>query len=309
MNFPKGNNNSGADVNDSGVTFTDCNDGTTGSNGYWSAQNWAHKNGSGSTFNKTTHNGQACGVADINGDQWQITQGLTTLGVAAKTITAITAANPAVFTKIAHGYTDGQQIMLTGTGTPAAWNALSGKFYTVANKDDNTFELTGVSTVGFDAVGAYDTNTLSATAGAFYMLKESIALKDVTGGNTVDATDHFDETFIAANMDVITPVLAGAFSMRFGSSTSQVLSGEVSRSANAYKLTAAGLPMAATSFSAGGSNTFGTDYYYQSLVAGLCPIRGGAWNDTTYAGVWGLTLSDALYGSHNYVSSRSCLYV
>jgi hypothetical protein len=307
MNFPKGNNNSGADANDSGVTFTDCNDGTTGSNGYWSAQNCAHKNGSGSTFNKTTHNGQACGVADINGDQWQITQGLTTLGVAAKTITAITAANPAVFTKIAHGYTDGQQIMLTGTGTPAAWNALSGKFYTVANKDDNTFELTGVTTAGFDA---YDTDTLSATAGEFRMLKESIALKDVTGGNTVDATDHFDATFIAANMDVITPVLAGAFVMRFGSSTSQVLSGEVSRSANAYKLTAAGLPMAATSFSAGGSNTFGTDYYSQYLVAGLCPVRGGRWDYATTAGVWHLDLCAAFDSiSYDSVSSRSCLYV
>jgi hypothetical protein len=110
-------------------------------------------------------------------------------------------------------------------------------------------------------------------------------------------------------MDVITPVLAGAFSMRFGSSTSQVLSGEVSRSANAYKLTAAGLPMAATSFSADGSNTFGTDYYYQYLVEGLCPFRGGYWNFTTLAGVWYLYLSPAFSHSSHHVSSRSCLYV
>lgn len=63
-NFPKGNNNHLTDVNDKSVKWT------------------AHakyadigKTGSGTPFNKTTHNGQLCGVTDVNGSQYQLTIG------------------------------------------------------------------------------------------------------------------------------------------------------------------------------------------------------------------------------------------
>jgi len=51
------------DVNDSGVTFT--------SDGY---SNCA-KTGSGTPFAKTTHNGQECGIADLNGNMWEVASG------------------------------------------------------------------------------------------------------------------------------------------------------------------------------------------------------------------------------------------
>jgi hypothetical protein len=65
-NFPKGNNsNSLRDVNDLDVLYT----GT----GYLNAG----KTGSAVPFNKTTHNGQASGVADLNGNMYEICIGLT----------------------------------------------------------------------------------------------------------------------------------------------------------------------------------------------------------------------------------------
>ncbi len=62
--MPKGcNNNALADTNDSGVTFSP--------SGY---SNCA-LTGSGEPFAKTTHNGQDCGIADLNGNMWEVASG------------------------------------------------------------------------------------------------------------------------------------------------------------------------------------------------------------------------------------------
>jgi len=68
---PKGcNNNALADVNDASVTFT--------TSGY---SNCA-MTGSGVPFAKTTHNGQNCGVADLNGNMWEVASGFIKYGAA-----------------------------------------------------------------------------------------------------------------------------------------------------------------------------------------------------------------------------------
>lgn len=68
-NFPKGcNNNALRDTNDSDVIYQDSgyeNKGLTGS---------------ANLFARTTHNGQFSGVADLNGNVWEATPGLTALG-------------------------------------------------------------------------------------------------------------------------------------------------------------------------------------------------------------------------------------
>ena len=66
-NFPKGNNVDGSlkDKNDSSISFT--------ASSYSSASN---KSGSGVPFAKTTHNGQNCGISDINGNKGQPVIGL-----------------------------------------------------------------------------------------------------------------------------------------------------------------------------------------------------------------------------------------
>jgi hypothetical protein len=68
-NFPKGcNNNALRDINDTGVLYL--------SDGYSNCG----KTGSANLFSRTTHNGQNCGVADLNGNMWEITPGLTSDG-------------------------------------------------------------------------------------------------------------------------------------------------------------------------------------------------------------------------------------
>lgn len=68
-NFPKGNNNNAlSDAQDAGVIYT--------ADGYANCG----LTGSGTPFAKTTHNGQSCGVADLNGNLWEVSLGLTSDG-------------------------------------------------------------------------------------------------------------------------------------------------------------------------------------------------------------------------------------
>ena len=65
-NYPKGcNNDALGDTNDAAVSYV--------SDGYSNCG----KTGSGSPFAKTTHNGQNCGVADLNGLMYEISTGVT----------------------------------------------------------------------------------------------------------------------------------------------------------------------------------------------------------------------------------------
>ena len=89
-NFPKGNNNNAlGDTNDGSIAYLD--DGTATNCG---------KTGSANFFSKTTHNGQNCGVTDLNGTLWSIEPfGLTSNGTnfyllnTAVDVTTITASN------------------------------------------------------------------------------------------------------------------------------------------------------------------------------------------------------------------------
>lgn len=66
-NYPKGcNNNALGDVNDATVKYTE-------------NSAYARKTGSGTPFAKTTHNGQSNGVADLNGNIWEVCLGVTQL--------------------------------------------------------------------------------------------------------------------------------------------------------------------------------------------------------------------------------------
>jgi hypothetical protein len=71
-NFPKGNNNDAlGDAQDATIAYTYDGNGTYTGVG---------KTGSANFFARTTHNGQNCGVADLNGLVWEITPGLTSNG-------------------------------------------------------------------------------------------------------------------------------------------------------------------------------------------------------------------------------------
>ena len=88
-NFPKGcNNNALGDANDAALSFISAGNATYPT---------ANKTGSANFFARTTHNGQNCGIADLNGTIYEICLGLTSDGtnyyilnpsVAMKSITA-----------------------------------------------------------------------------------------------------------------------------------------------------------------------------------------------------------------------------
>lgn len=61
-NYPKGNNNSGRDVDDNTITFTAAGSGS---------DQYVRKTGSAVPLAKTTHNGQVSGICDVNGNMWQ----------------------------------------------------------------------------------------------------------------------------------------------------------------------------------------------------------------------------------------------
>lgn len=65
---------------------------------------------------------------------------------AAKTITAITKANPAVATSTAHGYTNGQWVIMKITGM----YQMDKRMLRVANVTANTFELEGIDSTLYD---------------------------------------------------------------------------------------------------------------------------------------------------------------
>ena len=69
INFPKGNNNNALkDINDATVTYI--------TDGYPNCG----QTGSASNLAKTAHNGQSCGVVDLNGNLWEINTGFISNG-------------------------------------------------------------------------------------------------------------------------------------------------------------------------------------------------------------------------------------
>jgi hypothetical protein len=77
-----------------------------------------------------------------------------------QTITSATAANPAVFTLNAHGYSNGNVVVFRATGGDLNWAQNNLAQYTVSDATTNTFTLTSISggskinSTGYSAFGA-----------------------------------------------------------------------------------------------------------------------------------------------------------
>lgn len=67
---------------------------------------------------------------------------------AAKNITGITQANPAVVTVASHGYSNGQDVWINSVG---GMTEVNGRRFRIANVTTNTFELSGVDSTGYTA--------------------------------------------------------------------------------------------------------------------------------------------------------------
>lgn len=295
-NFPKGNNNNAlSDADDATVTWTYDGNGTYLGVG---------KTGSASALAKSTHNGQSCGVADLNGLVWEMTPGLSSI-VTTKAITGATQANPCVITATSHGIAPAATtpVMITGI---VGMTELNAKMFTATGIDANTLSL-NVDSLALTAYSSGGTLTIPT----FYALNTAVAMKSITGSNTL-ATDHWGATGIAAMFTALAVPMETVYpnngsAQLFGSGANQVLS-EATSGVN-WTLTGLGLPKDANAVDTTGTSAFGKDYFYQSAVAELAPLSGGTWGDSSNAGVWCLNLNDARTDSGYNRGFRSALYL
>ena len=292
-NFPKGNNNNALkDTNDTTVIWESdgySNAGKTGSAGFGG--------GAGNEFSKSTHNGQANGIADLNGNTWELGLGMTAIA-AGKTITGVTQANPAVVTATGHGYTTGDVVMILSV---VGMTEINNIIHQITVIDADNYSLDGVDATGYTAY----TSAGSSTKGVFYAAKETTRMADFTSGNT-GATDNWGATGVAAMMDEIDMPLLGPVSRKLGNAGNQILSEAIS--GTDYVKTGLGLPQDTDGFSAAGTNLFGTDYYYQYVRNELFPLLGGDWSYSTAAGVWARRWSSPRTSTSGAVGFRSACY-
>ena len=289
-NFPKGcNDNTLHDANDATVAYT--------SDGYSNCG----KTGSGVPFAKTTHNGQNCGVADLNGLMWEISPGVTCIATS-KSITGASKGNPCVITSAGHGFSNGDIVLISSV---VGMTQLNDTLFVVANRATDTFELSGVNSTGYTTYGSGGT----VSKGTWYAAKSSVAMKSFTQGNSA-ATDHWGATGVAAMMDVFVPPFktagGGHYIQRMGSGANQVLSESLSGAGRLF--TGLGFPRDGNGIDPSGTNLFGTDYFLQYVINELCLFASAAWSTGAYAGVWSLNWSNARNSSANAVGFRAACY-
>lgn len=293
-NYPKGcNNNALRDTDDSTVLYE--------SDGYSNCG----KTGSGELFAKTTHNGQDCGVADVNGLMWEINLGVTCIASTAA-IEAISSATTPVFTWTGHGLSVGDYVLISGI-TQADWVNFKDKIWKVATVPNvNTFTLeTAPDTSGYAAYDA-GTDPGTFTKGTFHVAKPETAMKDFTAGNS-SSTDHWGATGVASMMEEFMPAFETAyavnrFSQRFGSGGNQVLSEALF--GVSWLLAGLGFPKDKDGIDLTGVNVFGRDYFYQYIKNELCLLSCGAWSYGAGAGVWSVSWAHYRALSSSHVSLR-----
>jgi hypothetical protein len=294
-NYPKGcNSDALKDTDDATVTYA--------GDGYLNCG----LTGSGIPFAKTTHNGQECGAADLNGLMYEVGIGMTCIA-STLSVTAASKANPCQITTSAnHGLTTGDMIMLTSLGGMTQAND---KLYKITKVNDTAFTLDGIDSSGYTDY----TSGGTVTKGTFYTAKSATAMKNFTAGNTL-ATDHWGATGVAAMMDALTPATVAsmfksgnAFAMRYGSGAYQVL--DEALSGESWVKTGLGLVKSGNAIDSTGTNLFGKDYYYQYIINELCLVSCARWSRSSDAGVWYVSWAGTRSSSGSDVGGRSACYM
>jgi len=182
-NFPKGNNNNALkDANDATVIYT--------SDGYSNCG----KTGSAGLFTKTTHNGQANGIADLNGNMWEVGLGMTCNG------TTFYAAKEA--TRMAD-FTSGNSAATDNWGATGI----------AAMMDAINMPLEDPIVTNAQRLGNGSNQVFSeAVSGADYVLTGLALPKDTSGfsvaGTNLFGTDYYYQYF----RNELFPILGGGWS-------------------------------------------------------------------------------------------------
>ena len=257
--------------------------------------------GSGSPVAKTTHNGQACGVVDLNGNMWEVSPGVTCIATT-KAITGVTLGNPLRLSIPSHGRATGEYMLTTGVvGT----TQINNRMWRITVVDANTVSLDGCDGSAFTAW----TSGGSAAFGKWYALRTDIDASALAGGNTL-ASDAFGATGVAAHSTEVVPVWRTDYpnnsADRYLSSAAQVVPSATSGAG--WVAAACGFVANANSLAAGGA-PFGGDFVYQYIVNELVPIAGGAWHHGSGAGVWAVSWISARTYSNDFVGFRAASYL
>lgn len=114
----------------------------------------------------------------------------------AKAITGITKANPGVVSCADHGYSNGDTVLIRDV---VGMTEVNDKIYTVANADDDTFELSGVDTSGYTVYtsgGVVRAKPFTATneypsCGCFFEQRLLLALDQTVWGSRTGDYENF----------------------------------------------------------------------------------------------------------------------
>ena len=174
-NFPKGCNTSLKDVNDASVTFT-------------SAGNSGDANkpltGSGNPFAKTTHNGQSCGVADLNGAMYQVMLGITNAGTSATDTAQVANGNAYVLKRSV------SLSSLTG-----GWNGANDAWGDAANLASKYDLVSGLfpwgSATGWTYFGNGANQVFSGAASGVSYSRTACGVQDTVNGASASGTNQF----------------------------------------------------------------------------------------------------------------------
>lgn len=146
---------------------------------------------------------------------------------------------------------------------------------------------------------------LTSDGTAYYALKPSKRLRDLTGSNATAENSFFGAAGIAANYDSLGSAIGSltvSNSAKTFGSASQVF--DAATSGTMWQATGAGVPIAT-----GGTNAFGNDGLWDYRPNDMCPISGASWAGGSDAGVWALHLSNARANSNYTVGCRAALYL
>ena len=173
-NFPKGCNTSLKDTNDASVTFTSA--GVSG--------DYKPLTGSGNPFAKTTHNGQSCGVADLNGAMWQVMLGLTNPGSSATDTAQIANGNAYVLKRSV------SLSSLTG-----GWNGANDAWGDAANLATKYDLVSGLfpwgSATGWTYFGNGANQVFSGAASGVSYSRTACGVQDTVNGASASGTNQF----------------------------------------------------------------------------------------------------------------------
>lgn len=156
--------------------------------------------------------------------------------------------------------------------------------------------------LGMTSPGANDSDTAVISNNTIYLLKESVALADLTNGFNGANDAWGDATHLATLYDQATsPIeISASAASYWGNGSNAVISSDD---------LAGFLPKDDNAYSASGANQFGNDYMYRYNRANMFPIVGGYWSNAASAGVFYRDLDSYRTYGHAIYGARAVAYL